>query len=84
MMTRKQKPWSEESSKLSDFINENDIKFKQFSEYHFRLMNKIDVWPGSKKYWIIGTVGSKDYKNINELKQYLSYGVTIKTSNGES
>lgn len=73
MSRRKNKPWDAETEKLEQFCYENDLEQElvQFSKYHFRLKNKIDIWPGSKKFWIIGKRGSENYQDINEIKKHL-------------
>lgn len=70
---KKQKLWKEETDKLMEFLYENELesKFKQFSPYHIRILDKIDVWSGSKKYYVRGSSGSRSYNDIQELKEII-------------
>ena len=73
---RPQKPWAEETAKLEEWLYENELydQSAQLSPYHWRIKTikaTIDVWAGSKKFYIKGTGGSTTYQDINELKKYL-------------
>ena len=63
----------ERIQELEDFCCANDLEreLKQFSPYHFRIVGKIDIWPGRKIYYIPGWNHSKSYSNLNELKKYV-------------
>lgn len=67
--------WQKETQELENFLYENDLyeRAEQFSPYHFRVIGKmtVDIWAGSKKYFIHGMSGSACYDKINELKKYL-------------
>lgn len=73
MKKRKPKPWKEESEKLMNFLCENDLEKEvhQFSPYHFRIKERLDVWPGSKKYYVRGTSGSQSYGSVQEIGEIL-------------
>ena len=62
-----------ETKKLMDFLYENELdsSFQQFSTYHFRILDRLDVWPGSKKYWLIGTKSSNFYEHVDYLLKVL-------------
>ena len=59
---------------LEDFCCANDLEreLKQFSPYHFRLLGKIDIWPGRKILYIQGRNHSENYWDINDLKKYVN------------
>lgn len=64
------------NSAFESFMYANGIEDScvQLSPYHWRIKTykaTIDVWPGSKKFWIHGTGGSRIFDTIQELKQYL-------------
>lgn len=76
MSRKKPKPWVEETEKLEKFIYENGLENNttQLSPYHFRIKTlkaTIDIWAGSKKFFIKGTGGATEYKTPSELKKYL-------------
>lgn len=58
---------------LMNFLYENELEkdFEQFSKYHFRVKEKVDIWPISRKYYVRGTNGSKVYTNLRDLKKVL-------------
>ncbi len=58
---------------LMDFIYTNglELDFQQFSPYHFRIKNKIDVWPSTQKVYVKGMSGSKTYESAKEIINYL-------------
>ena len=78
-MSWKRKPkkdWVGEKDKLFDFLIDLDFeenKVVQYSEYHTRIFGRkvVDVWAGSKKYFVRGSIGSKEYESLEELKEYL-------------
>jgi hypothetical protein len=77
-MTKKRKSkkdWDYETERLCNFLDENDLdrEFEQFSQYHFRIRGKVDVWPGSRKFWVVGMKGSSVYQNPKELLPYIEY-----------
>lgn len=72
---KQQKPWKEETEKLMNFIYENELEndFQQFSPYHFRILGNLDVWAGSKKYYVHNSGGSCFYENVDELKEVIDF-----------
>lgn len=47
-----------------DILAAQDYEVQQFSEYHFRIARRIDVWPSAKK-WYNGKTGEKgEYQNL--------------------
>lgn len=65
--------WDEKNQELENFIYENGLEddYVQFSTYHFRLKNKIDVWCGRKKFMVKGSTNSRTYEHINELLKFI-------------
>lgn len=41
-----------------------DFKVEQFSEYHFRINNRLDVWPSSKKSYDIKSGEKQGYTDL--------------------
>lgn len=73
---KRKKDWASETDKLYDFLIELDItedKVTRFSEYHIRIFGrrKVDVWAGSKKYYVLGSIGAKTYESLQELKEFI-------------
>ena len=73
---KKAERWTIGNSEFENWMYENSLEDKvvQFSQYHWRIKTQkatVDVWAGSKKYWIHGTSGSRAYKTLQELKQYI-------------
>lgn len=76
MAKKKKKDWDGEEEKLSDFlecIGIEDTQVKKYSPYHIRVLGKrtVDIWCGSKKYYVLGSASSKEYKTLFELEEYL-------------
>ena len=67
--------WERETKKLETFLYENELyeNAEQFSPFHFRIKGKqtVDIWAGSRKYFIHGMARSAIYGDLNELKDYL-------------
>lgn len=68
--------WKKANEELETWMYENGLeeKMEQFGEYHWRITTykvQIDIWHGSKKYWVHGTGGSRYYQSLDELKKYL-------------
>lgn len=52
-----------------------DYKVEQFSEYHFRINNRLDVWPTSKKYYDQRTMRKGEYDGLEKfVRQFLPMG----------
>lgn len=71
---KKKNPWASETQKFEEFMYENKLENQtiQFSQYHWRIKTfkgKVDIWPGSKKYYTKGI--SNKYKELNELLTYI-------------
>lgn len=47
-----------------------DFKVQQFSEYHFRINDRLDVWPVSRKYYDI-RLGRKGLYPKNSLSSFV-------------
>lgn len=43
-----------------------DYQVQQFSEYHFRINNRLDIWPSSKK-WCLPGQKSGTYTDLQAL-----------------
>lgn len=76
MAKKKFKDWAGEKDKLFDFLVDLDLEehqVVQYSEYHTRIFGRrvVDVWAGSKKYFIRGTNSSKTYTDLEELKEFI-------------
>lgn len=41
-----------------------DYKVVQFSEYHFRVNDRLDLWPTSKKWWDSKTMRKGEYDDL--------------------
>lgn len=68
--------WNFGNSEFENFMYENGLEdnTKQYSQYHWRITTIkaiIDIWPGSKKFWIHGTGGSATYDILDEIKPFL-------------
>lgn len=49
-----------------------DYRVVQLSEYHFRINNRLDVWPSSKKWWDNKTMRKGEYENLEKfVKKFL-------------
>jgi len=49
-----------------------DYRVVQFSEYHFRVNERLDVWPSSKKWFDTKTGRKGDYEElVSFVKGYL-------------
>lgn len=49
-----------------------DYAVEQFSEYHFRINSRLDVWPTSKKWYDRKTGRKGEYEELESfVKRYL-------------
>ncbi len=67
---KKKRDWDLRNREFTDFLCslDLDMDFEQFSKYHFRVLDIVDVWPGSNKYYIRGTASSKMFTSFKELE----------------
>ena len=76
MARKKFKDWKGATSELLDFLIDCELEEHQviqYSEYHVRVFGrrKVDIWCGSKKYYVLGSPSSKTYNSLEELKEYI-------------
>ena len=50
-----------------DILAAQDYDVHEFSQYHFRVNNRLDVWPSSKKYWDCQLGKKGTYENLVEF-----------------
>lgn len=49
-----------------------DYRVVQYSEYHFRINNRLDVWPSSKKWYDQKTLRKGEYENLSKfVKEFI-------------
>lgn len=70
------KDWKGEEDRLYNFLMDIEIKeeqVKKYTQYHIRIFGRriVDVWAGSKKYFVRGSSGSRQYNNPEELKEFI-------------
>jgi len=51
-----------------------DYRVSQFSEYHFRVNERLDIWPTSKKYYDQKTMRKGEYDDLEDfVKEFLPF-----------
>lgn len=48
-------------------LSNKGFHVKQFSDHHFRINGKVDVWPSKNKYHVLGTDKRGKYRAIEEI-----------------
>lgn len=51
-----------------------DYMVVQLSEYHFRINNRLDVWPSTRKWWDVKTQRKGEY---DELESFVKKFIPI-------
>ncbi len=68
MATEGQKRWRRfnlrEGSEELEILVAEDYQVVQFSPYHFRVNDKLDIWPSSRKWYDRRTKGRGQYKDL--------------------
>jgi len=52
---------------IFDVLIARDFKVHQFSEYHWRINDTLDIWPSSKKAYDIKAFVKYTYKDLEEF-----------------
>lgn len=77
-MTKQQKKQNlrENEFDVSKLVALYECEIKQMSEYHFRINDRVDFWPSSKKWWDKKTGRKGDYEDLVDfVKEYLHLGM---------
>lgn len=51
-----------------------DFEVYQLSDYHFRINNRLDIWPSSKKWYDLKTGMKGEYGDLEKFTKSFLYG----------
>lgn len=57
----------ENGIELLDVLVAHDFSVVQFSPFHFRVNDRLDVWPSTKKWFDRNTQRKETYNNLIEI-----------------
>lgn len=53
-----------EGEKMLEILVAEDFQVVQFSEYHFRIEGRLDIWPSTRKWYDKKTMRKGSYGNL--------------------
>ena len=64
-----------EGEEQMDILIAKDFHVERFSDYHFRINDRLDVWPSTKKWYDRLTMRKGEYNNLIEfVMDFFHYG----------
>ena len=63
--------WKIKEGEKIEQLRSKGYTVQKFTDFHFRINNKIDVWPSVGKYWVKGTKVKGRYYDLNSLLEKL-------------
>lgn len=63
--------WKINEGKKIEALQGKGYQVKKFNDFHFRINNKIDVWPSTGRYWLINTKIKGKFFNIDSLEKII-------------
>jgi hypothetical protein len=63
--------WKVDEGKKIEALIAKGFKIQKFTDFHFRINSKVDVWPSKGKYWVLGTQIKGKYYKLEDLLEKL-------------
>lgn len=59
--------WKMNEGKKIEALGGKGYSIQKFTSFHFRINNKVDVWPSTGRYWVLGSKVKGKYYDIDSL-----------------